>query len=201
MELSKSDFATTRKYAEYIDLNSFVDWWLVYELAGNAEVQPPRAVTCTKTNRRNYTGPAWDFDWGTFRPESRSSFLVKNAIWYCSLFNDPAFVQLVKSRWALLKPKFETVDAFIAAEAELINISDSVNATMWPICQNTNGDEFMSFDDAIERMRSAYRAKLQWLDRARSGNCNACSMTAVVSLVYFKKTWTRTIRLKTGTTY
>ena len=44
-----------------------------------------------------------------------------------------------------------------------------MNISLWPISSTVNGDESMSFDDAINRMISAYEAKYQWLDTQISG--------------------------------
>ena len=41
-----------------------------------------------------------------------------------------------------------------------------MNHAMWPITQNVNGDENMTFWEAIQRMKAAYEEKLKWLDDA-----------------------------------
>jgi hypothetical protein len=35
---------------------------------------------------------------------------------------------------------------------------------MWPISSTVNGDEKMSWDEAVDRLKNAYQAKLNWLD-------------------------------------
>ena len=39
---------------------------------------------------------------------------------------------------------------------------------MWPITQVVNGDESMTFEESVQRMKAAYEEKLQWLDDAIS---------------------------------
>lgn len=167
-ELSLNDYSITRKYAEYIELNSFVDWWLVHELTLNGEPRHPKSSYMYKNKSSKIkAGPVWDFDWGTFGPVT--GFCIKNAIWYGKLFSDPVYVQLVKDRWSILKPKFEQIDRFIEEEAIKIEKSAEVDSRMWPNNQNINGDEALTYEDAVQRMRNAYKIRLQWLDGAIMG--------------------------------
>ena len=108
-------------------------------------------------------GPVWDFDWGTFRPGAR--FLNKDAIYYDRLFKDPVFVSLVKSRWTMFKSKFDTIPSYIYSTANSIKTSEQRNTTLWPINNDVNGDETLSFDDAVNRMAIAYQEKLAWMDK------------------------------------
>lgn len=83
---------------------------------------------------------------------------------YDRLFQDERFKALVKERWTLLKPGFETLPEYIRIEAGKIRNSESMNHRMWPITQVVNKDESMSFDQAVESMTEAYRSKLEWMD-------------------------------------
>jgi hypothetical protein len=152
-------------YQDYIDVNSFIDWWLVHELALNGEPNHPKSSYMHKDrNGKLMAGPVWDFDWGTFIPNN-VNFRIKNAIWYGKLFEDPAFVETVKQRWNTLKPGFQTIIPFIDEQAAYIRQSAIVNTNMWPINQDINGDEKMSFDAAVNRLRGAYEERINELDR------------------------------------
>ncbi|MFA5527381.1 MAG: CotH kinase family protein [Peptostreptococcales bacterium] len=152
-------------YRDYIDVSSFIDWWLVYELTINWEPNHPKSSYMHKDrNGKLKAGPVWDFDFATFKPTNNVGFKIKNAIWYGNLFKDPAFVEEVKQRWNTLKPGFQSIIPFIDEQAAYIRQSAIVNTNMWPINQNTNGDEKMSFDDAVSRLRDAYEARMNTLD-------------------------------------
>lgn len=152
-------------YTDYMDVASFIDWWLVHELTLNGEPNHPKSSFMHKDREgKLFAGPVWDFDWGTFRPGS-NDLLTKNSIWFDKLFQDADFVAEVKSRWNLLKPEFETVIDFIEDEADYIRESAEVNSEMWPITINVNGDEKMSFDQAVNRLRTVYRDRIDLLDR------------------------------------
>lgn len=156
-----------REFADYMNLESYVDWWFVNELSMNGEIGHPKSCYMHKdANGKMTAGPVWDYDWGTFTPGAASSFRCKNGLYYPRLFADPTFVAMVKTRWTQFKPAFETnIPAFIDATKDQIKKSDQINAPMWPIGgSKPNGDETMSFEDAVERLKAAYLAKLSWLD-------------------------------------
>ena len=48
----------------------------------------------------------------------------------------------------------------------LIKESNEINIAKWPIGGTTNGDEEMSFDEAIERMITAYKGRIESVDSA-----------------------------------
>ena len=114
-------------------------------------------------------GPVWDFDWGTFTPDRSAEYSsMEDAIYYEQLFKDAEFIALLKERWALLKPKFETVPTYILTESAQMQTSNKINITLWPISERINGDETLPYNEAIDRMIEAYNLKLQWLDETIS---------------------------------
>ena len=162
-KLYSDTWLSHRDYASLIDLNTFADWWFVYELAKNGEPGHPKSCYMYKDRLGVLkAGPVWDFDWGTYRPGT--SYTIKNAIYYGRLFSDPAFVTIVKTRWAALKPQFDAIGTYIRTVAAQTKVSNEINIGLWPISSTVNGDETMSFDASIDRIVDAYEAKLAWLN-------------------------------------
>lgn len=153
------------KFMEYMDIDSHIDWWFVHELAHNAEPWHPKSTYMHKDKGGKLSaGPVWDFDWGTFRPVKE--YTIKNTLYYPRLFKNAVFVARVKERWAMFKNKFDQIPAFIESEARRISQSEKMNHSMWPITQSVNEDENLTFEEAVQRMKSSYEQKLQWLDKA-----------------------------------
>lgn len=166
--LYNPDALAAGKFMEYMDMDSFIDWWFVHELAKNAEPNHPKSTYMYKDKGgKLFAGPAWDFDWGTFRPGT--GYTIKGTLYYPKLFQNAAFVARVKERWALLKPEFNKISAFIESEARKIAPSERMNHAMWPITQVVNEDEGLTFEAAVQRMKAAYEEKLAWLDKAIAG--------------------------------
>jgi pyruvate-formate lyase-activating enzyme len=102
---------------------------------------------------------AWDFDYGTFNPDYRY-FNVKSSLWYPYLFKYPEFTAAMKARWAEVEEIFKGMDEYIVTIAEKVRESNEINLAMWPISSSVNGDESMTYDDAIATMRAAYQNRL-----------------------------------------
>lgn len=155
-----------RKYINYIDSGSFVDWWLVNELAQNSEVnQPKSAYVYMDKDGKLTAGPVWDFDWGTFIPKDKYNYIAMGQKYYIyQMFRDKEFRKLVKARWTSYKAALSGIPAYIDEIASKLTESDKINITMWPINKTTNQDESLSYKEAIAKLKQAYEGKFQWLD-------------------------------------
>lgn len=156
----------TKDIEDYMNLESYVDWWMATELTGNREPAWPKSCYMHKDyNGKMTAGPAWDYDWGTFVPARANIFTCKGSLYYPELFKNQKFVSLLKSRWPGFKQNvLNDIPTFIEDKRDKLKLSDELNITMWPINENANGDENMSFDEAIDRLKSSLLNKLNWLD-------------------------------------
>ena len=163
--LEKGDYS---EIEALIDVKSYAEWWLLYNLIGNLEPAHPKSCYMyKKRNGKLYAGPAWDFDCATFIP-GRKGALLTQVLWYGYLFKHDAFKSLVKERWTELKPEFEKVFKYIDEKAEYIRKSNEINLEMWPVTQNVNEDIDLSYDDAVNRLKEAYQERITELDKAIS---------------------------------
>ncbi len=168
--LYRPDISTNSAYKDYLDINSFIDWWFVYELTCNAEPKHPKSSYMYKDKLGKLkAGPVWDFDWGTFVP-AINSFCIKSSIWYGRLFSSPDFVAAVKTKWAESKADFDDILNFIDDTTEQISKSAKADGEQWPINPSytggyINGDETLSFEQAAKRLKNAYQQRLAWLDQ------------------------------------
>lgn len=154
----------TDEVFDYIDMDSFIDWWLVHELTVNGEPAWPKSSYMYKDrNGKLKAGPVWDFDWGTFRPNV-DNWHIKGAIWYKPLFESRIFVERVKVRWSLHKQKLSTIPDYIDSLSERIKESADADCIQWPLSQQINGDEQLEFMEAVERLRDAYQGRFEWID-------------------------------------
>lgn len=167
--------------ASLIDYQSFVDHWLFSEITENQESKHPKSFYMHKdAGGKLKAGPAWDYDWGTFismdnitnnsstAGQIKDDFTMKYTMWYPYLFQDPTFVAMVKSRWTTLKAKFNTSVTYLNELSGMMALSDTFNHTMWPCTgfnkEYPNFDETLSYDAAIDKMRTNINARIEWLD-------------------------------------
>lgn len=179
----------SQNIANTVDLDSFCDWYLVHELCVNEEPKHPKSCYIYRENGIYRAGPVWDFDWGTFIPTNATGLLstIKNSLFYgkpgeyTGLFQNQEFVRVLKERWADLKPKFQTLGNYIDTQATWIQNAEAINHNMWPIVTGNdpftnkpytssavtaNGDQNMSFTDAVTRMKNAISERISEIDSA-----------------------------------
>lgn len=168
-----NDFKDPEKgYAKYLDVDSFIDEWIVYEVMCNHELGNPGSVFFHKDKDGLLkAGPVWDFDWGvlSFYTSNGANGLVNGkAIWYARLFQDPAFKARVKARFQELLPQLETIPDYMEECRALLKKSAELNFQMWNPADDKsqnggniiNGDENLSFDAAIDRLKKNYNTHL-----------------------------------------
>ena len=169
LEADKNSRSRWSGISEMIDINSYIDWWLVHELTLNWEPGHPKSsYMYKKRSGKLYAGPVWDFDWGTFS-SNYTDPIITESLWYGYLFKYPEFKTAVKQRWNEVKSSCESIDQYISEIAAQIKDSNEANIKMWPIDGTTNGDENLSFDKAIERMKESYKTRLRVMDNFISG--------------------------------
>lgn len=179
-ELLYTGAAPDPDYASLIDVDSFVDWWIVCELCHNRDVRlPGSCYMYKKRGGKLFAGPLWDFDLTTFIPST--SFLLfdyevsdevladpegDRSLWYKRLFADPAFRARAKERWRALLPELRTIPAFVDREAAAIEASAAANWAIWKLEAGSNRDEGLAWRDAVELLKTNYSNRLEWMNSA-----------------------------------
>ena len=108
--LLSADFADAQNgYRQYIDMDSFVEWYLINEISKNADAAFYTSCFITiMDDGKLRMGPIWDFDLafgGYFddnvgkKVNNPENFYIKNTAWYERLFQDPVFAARVRERF------------------------------------------------------------------------------------------------------
>ena len=173
------DYADPVKgYAKYLDVLSFIDYWIVFEVMGNHELNNPGSVFMHKDKAGKLTaGPCWDFDWGVLSyktsPGARTGLVNRYAIWYSRLMSDPSFRSAVKVRFLQLLPELEKIPDFMEETEKMLELSAEQNFKLWNPAQDAslnggeiiNGDENLSFHEACVRLREIYQEHLEVIQK------------------------------------
>ena len=159
------------------DVDTAIDYMIVEELTGNHDFYntwpSPGAHSAYLYKERDgklYHGPVWDFDYHTFCPD-RTNFWAgaDKTLFYPALLKDEKFRTRMIERWNLQKDELRKLTAYIDEMASYIRLSESFNHTMWPILDsingNENGDTHMTFQESVDRMKNAFLAKWDWMDK------------------------------------
>lgn len=160
------DFANPESetyYGKFLDVDSFVDWWLMEELAKNTDSNFYSScyVYFKPDEKKLFMGPVWDFDlgWGNinfynpeesykgFKAEEKITGKEENEIgkswesWILRLRQDENFVKKAKERWIEVKPQVEsyfnsekTEDMSYKNNLAVLNNNEAeLNFVRWPI--------------------------------------------------------------------
>lgn len=87
--------------------------------------------------------------------------------WNMLLLHNATFRRAVKSRWQEWYPFLQRVPDFIEHERKAIAQAEVRNRERWPSINDTgypNGDEWLSFDEAVDRLKEVYTTRTEWLN-------------------------------------
>ena len=153
-------------YSKYIDVDSFVDWYLINEITKNNDAIFFSSVYMNYTpGGKLKMGPVWDYDISSGNinyngNETTDGFWIKNATWYSRLFEDPNFVTKVKSRFNFFYNNRDLFQEHINSNSLYLNQSQERNFYKWPILGTyiwPNNVYFSTYDEEVIYIK-------QWLD-------------------------------------
>ena len=161
------------EYEEYLDVDTAIDYLLVEELTGNHDFYntwpsngPHSTYMYKERGGKLYTGPVWDFDYHVFIPNRTQQWAgAKQTLFYPALLKDEKFRARLVERWNLQKDVLKGLPDYIDEMADKIRVSEAYNIAMWPISNDENGDEKMTFQESIDRIKKAFLDKWEWMDK------------------------------------
>lgn len=162
-------------YARYIDIDNFIDWYLISEITKNVDSKFFSSIFLNVIpGEKIKMGPLWDFDlsFGNVDyADSRYSegFWVKDHVWYTRLFEDPEFVNKVRERFSYFKDNqnyiLDKIDQHATklkwAQQENDNKWQTIGIYVWP-----NPVVLNSYDEEVAHLKNWYVDRMSWLGNA-----------------------------------
>ncbi|MBT6593639.1 MAG: hypothetical protein HOO18_06760 [Porticoccaceae bacterium] len=167
--------SATTGYAKYIDIDSFIDWYLINEINKN---QDSRSWSSMFVNvmpgEKIKMGPLWDFDLSFGNVDYSDAqysegFWVKFHPWFERLFQDPAFVEKVNVRFAHFKQNQNSILDKIDAYAEQLQWAQQQNNDKWQtigLAVWPNPVVFDTYQGEVDHLKSWYSNRMEWLETA-----------------------------------
>ena len=156
-------------YKEILNIDSFVNYLMVYEITRNLELQHPKSTFMHKDTHGLITmGPVWDFDWAFGLDGNKSINTSLAAGRYTTSNNkfgrfhtDPAFTAMYKARWnEKYNSAIRTMPDFIDAMYEKIKVSESLDAIRW---HNTSSFT-KNYTNEISKMKQFWTNRVSYLN-------------------------------------
>ncbi len=171
----------TAGYRRYIDLDSFISWYITNEYA--AEPNAFRAVYFYKDidSDKLTFGPVWDFDFAfdnSSRFGSRPRALIAQEgrgpewcyLWIDRLRQDPQFHIAVNDAWKKLTDGgiVDKVNAYIDSQAAVIDRSQQKNFELYPIAERVHDEMYLfnTYAEGVEFLKRTQAARAAFLTEA-----------------------------------
>ena len=170
-----SNFASTVSgYAAYIDVDSFVDWYLINEILKNQDARWFSSIFFHLIpGEKIKMGPLWDHDlaFGNVNYEVTQytdGWWIQQNPWIARLIQDPAFVVKVKDRFNFFRNNEQFIldridfhsDRLKWAQQENDNKWQSLGQYVWP-----NPVWFSTHQEEVDHLKQWYQARMNWLDQ------------------------------------
>lgn len=166
-------------YAAYIDVDSFIDYFIVQELSKNTDGNLRKSTFITKENGQKLEMyHLWDFDLtfgnnGGYLHDPEGYWVkdyapgcVPGDNWYNRMFKDPAFAKKVRDRWNALLPQLRAIPDFIDTQALYLDKAKDRNFEVWSIWESVDWVDcpsLGSYEKEIEFFKEFYTERLEWM--------------------------------------
>lgn len=176
-KLFSDAFKEADGYASVLDVDSFVDYYLVNEIAKNVDANERFSVYMyyNPEDALLYKGPIWDFDisFGNANYngcDSHEGLWIANGTWQKRLMEDEAFRLKVKQRFEELELRiFKAVNIWVREQANKIKTSAEINFEKWDILgkyvwPNADGyEQRTTYESEVEYLIEWTNNRLDWL--------------------------------------
>jgi hypothetical protein len=190
--LNGPNFADTSiGYAKYIDVNSFIDFYIINELSKN--IDGYRLSTYMYKDKESNggkltMGPFWDFNLAFGNADYCNGGITSgwevnggcggnNPFWFERLLDDTMYQNKLKCRWEYLRDRSFHQDSlfnFIDSMALYLTDAQQRNFQKWPILGNYVWPNYYvgnTYQDELNFFKTWIGDRLAWIDNNLGGNC------------------------------
>ena len=170
-------------YARFLDVDSFVDHYLLNELLRNVDALRLSAYMHKDRGGKLVMGPIWDFDrsagnieWlaspaGWFLPRKFKNY--DPPFWWSRLLQDPSFRQRVAQRWKALRRDTlsdASLTEAVDTKVSLIGEAAKRNFEAWPFLGirtppfNLDPTASPTYEGEVQELRTFLVQRARWMD-------------------------------------
>ncbi len=181
-------------YEELIDVDSFIDWFILNELSFNVDSTLRRSdFFLKKKGGKLYAATPWDYDYafgnfivdgghydewlydGTYTTDNHYSGKYIRENWYTHLMEDAAFRTKLKARWEEIKEELYTTGiSTIEKSAAENKVSATDNFTIWNILgkkvqwESKETIAISTYEGQVEYLKTFFIDRYNWMDKTIS---------------------------------
>jgi len=168
---------TGREYLQYVDLESFVDGFIMNELAGNIDAYRISTFLHKPRGEKLHFGPIWDLNIGYGRQgrvpwddwiANYNDYVATDAwmvpFWWQKWLQDPVFKALVKERWGAYRADVLSNEAVLGLVDETRDDLKETGALARNYERWRTPNATVDYDSEVDFLRSYLTQRLAWMD-------------------------------------
>lgn len=167
------------QYRKYVDLDSFVDYFILNEFFLNYDAGYNSTYFFSDYSGKIHMGPVWDFDQGMHNSSEYATDLYTTAFhsapWFDRMLRDPMFTEKIQQRYHELRQSIlsdAAMDDFISAITLHLGPAPARDWARWgyyykndSYLTTTGGAITTTWEDEVARIRYTLKEHAQWLDQ------------------------------------
>lgn len=159
-------------YQAYIDIPSFIDWYLIQEIAKSVDSKWYSSIYFNYVpGEKIKMGPLWDFDLSYGNVDYADAtysegFWIKDNPWYARLFEDPYFENLVKERFMYFYNNTNVLLEKIDGHKNDLELAQEKNYQKWPTLGTYVWPNPVFFDthtEEVDHLKAWLTNRMNWL--------------------------------------
>jgi hypothetical protein len=164
-------------WQKYMDMDSFVDWYLIHEMSKNVDCMFNFSTYLNlPRGGKLRMGPIWDFDiaYGNIKQSDSgylkwvfpSGNLLSVTKWYSRLMKDPAFVAKLKERFNYFYSHKNEFLTYLNESAQYLRYSVEENEAKWGTLYHytfKNYNIWGSYFNEVQDLKEWLNARLDWM--------------------------------------
>ena len=164
-------------WQKYMDMDSFVDWYLIHEMSKNVDCMFNFSTYMNlPRGGKLRMGPIWDFDiaYGNIKQSDSgylkwvfpSGNLLSVTKWYSRLMKDPAFVAKLKERFNYFYSHKNEFLTYLNESAQYLRYSVEENEAKWGTLYHytfKNYNIWGSYFNEVQDLKEWLNARLDWM--------------------------------------
>ena len=166
-------------WQKYLDLESFVDWYLINEISRNLDSKFYSSCYMNlKRGGKIKMGPLWDYDiafggypttWSAASTANNpEGFYIKEGVaWYSRLFQDPVFLTRVKERFSVIYNNKQDIFDHIDQKANDLKYKVIEDNKKWGTITDASAessDVLLEYQNNVDYLKTWISTRLEWLN-------------------------------------
>ncbi len=168
--LCRKPGVTMAELSEYVDMDSFINYFIVQEVMGQNEINWKSVYMSKSIDGKLKMGPVWDYDWAATGPSLgddaetwREAYegLRSKTNWFALLYaGSPEFKSALQARWSEVKDDVLDVIEEVEDGKETLDRATERDHLRWHWYRLGH-----SYDDYFEELIHWSKKRVAWLDR------------------------------------